>query len=127
MATDFSSLDKLMEFGLGLGIATQMMNTMNTVISRTAVPGVGINPGISFQPEKIGNNPDRIDPCRNTGDNFYVVYDEKLAGPLSVADMEKLIKNKKIENKTLCWRPGLNSWKFAEDIPQVNKLLLLNS
>lgn len=127
MATDFSSLDKLMEFGLGLGIATQMMNTMNTVISRTAVPGVGINPGISFQPEKIENNLDIINSERKIDDNYYVVYDERLAGPLNVADMEKLIKNKKIENNTLCWRPGLNSWKFAEDIPQVNKLLLLNS
>ena len=122
MATDFSSLDKLMEFGLGLGIATQMMNTMNNMISKTAYPGVGINPGLSIQPEQIGNDSLKIDPYR-----FYVVYDERIAGPLSEQEMSKLIKKGKIKDKTFCWKPGQYAWRLAEDIPEVNKLLLLNN
>ena len=120
MSTDFSSLDKLMEFGLGMGIATQMMNTMNNVIARTAVPGVGINPGVSVKPEQVVNGMPQKEM-------FYVVYDERVAGPLTDSEMSKLIKEKKVGNKTFCWKPGLYSWKLAEDIPEVNKLLLLNS
>ena len=122
MATDFSSLDKLIEFGLGIGIATQMMNTMNTVIARTAIPGVGINPGVANRSLNVGN------PICNVKSNteYYVVYDEQVAGPLSESEMEKLVRDNKVGKKTLCWHPGLSSWKFAEEIPAVYKLLLLN-
>lgn len=121
MATDFSSLDKLVEFGLGLGIATQMINTMNTTIARTAIPGVGINPGVSIQPEKIAKE------TSFNQDVYYVVFDERVAGPLSEQEMSKLIREKKINDKTFCWKPGRDSWSFAADIPEVNKLFLLNS
>lgn len=120
MSTDFSSLDKLMEFGLGMGIATQMMNTMNNVIARTAIPGVGINPGLSIQPEKVKNEVKKKE-------GYYVVYEEKIAGPLTEREMSILIKEKKIDNKTFCWKEGQYAWKLAEDIPEVNKLILLNS
>lgn len=126
MATDFSSLDKLIEFGLGIGLATQMMNTMNSTIARTAIPGVGINPGVSFQPENIVNSQSGFENVANNR-GYYVVYEERLAGPLNDSEIEKLIKNNKVDNKTFCWYPGLASWKLAEDIPEVNKLLLLNS
>lgn len=122
MATDFSSLDKLVEFGLGLGIATQMMNTMNNVISKTAYPGVGINPGLGIHPEKVGNESLKKDPY-----GYYVVYDERMAGPLTEQEMSTLIKEGKIKDKTFCWKPGQYAWRMAEDIPEVNKLLLLNS
>ena len=122
METDFSSLDKLIEFGLGLGIATQMMNTMNNAISRTAYPGVGINPGLGIQPDKLGNESLKKEPY-----GYYVVYDERMAGPLSEQEMSILIKEGKIKDKPFCWKPGQYSWRLAEDIPEVNKLLLLNS
>lgn len=120
MATDFSSLDKLMEFGIGMGIATQMMNTMNSVIARTAMPGVGINPGVSVGPEKVKDEAKKQE-------GYYVVFEERIAGPLSEQEMSKLIKEKKLNNKTFCWKTAQYAWRFAEDIPEVNKLLLLNS
>ena len=120
MATDFSSLDKLMEFGLGLGIATQMMNTMNSIIARTAMPGVGINPGISIQPEMVNNT-------HIPRQEFYVVYEERVAGPFSETEMSKLIKERKVNRQTFCWKQGSKAWTFAENIPEINKLLLLYS
>lgn len=122
MATDFSSLDKLIEFGLGLGIATQMMNTMNNMISKTAYPGVGINPGVSIKPEKINN-----EIFKNDSYGYYVVYDERIAGPLTEEEICKLIRKGKINNMTFCWKPSQYSWKLAQDIPEINKELLLNS
>lgn len=120
MATDFSSLDKLMEFGLGLGIATQMMNTMNTVISRTAMPGVGINPGINIKS-------DTLIPFENRVEDYYIVSNEHIAGPLTELELIDLIKKKIVSGKTFCWYPGINKWKLCEEIPEINKLILLNS
>ena len=123
MPTDFSSLDKLVEFGLGVGIATQMMNTMNHTIAQTAVPGVGINPGVAPQPQvQNQNSPAAAQPA-----GFYIVDGDHLAGPLSDSELDQLVKKRVVEAGTLCWRPGLEAWKMAEDIPEVNKLLLLNS
>lgn len=121
MATDFSSLDKLMEFGLGLGIATQMMNTMNHVISQTAIPGVGINPGINY-PSMEQNSAEA-----SFLKKYYIVHDEKVAGPLDEKEIERLLKNGVIGKQTFCWSPGMSGWKFAENIPEINKLILLNS
>lgn len=122
MATDFSSLDKLIEFGLGLGIATQMMNTMNTVISNTAYPGVGINPGV-IAPEKVNLN----QVPATLPEEYYIVKEDRVAGPLSEQELDILIKKGIVGRQTFCWRPGRPSWAFAMDIPEVNKLLLLNS
>lgn len=122
MATDFSSLDKLVEFGMEVGIATQMMNTMNSVISHTAMPGVGINPGISAQPGLNGCNAKT--PAEKT---YYIVKDEKVAGPFTESELSKLVADHKVTKKTFCWSAGMKSWTFAENIPEVNKILLLNS
>lgn len=119
MATDFSSLDKLVEFGLGVGIANQMINTMNHTIAQTAIPGVGINPGVTQAPN--------LNAAPAAPTTYYIVEDERLAGPLSENELGELVRKGVVSAQTLCWRPGLEAWKFAEDIPEVNKLLLLNS
>ena len=121
MATDFSSLDKLVEFGLGMGIATQMMNTMNNTLAQTAYPGVGINPGTNPTPEV---NPAASNPVPKS---FYIVKDEHMAGPLDEQELKELVKKGIVVSRTLCWGPGMKAWTFAEDIPEINKLLLLNS
>lgn len=119
MATDFSSLDKLVEFGLGVGIANQMMNTMNHTIAQTAVPGVGLNPGVSCAPEVRQEVPA---PKRD----YYIVKDERLAGPLTESELALLVAKGIVTEDTFCWYTGLDAWKLAKDIPEVNKLLLLN-
>lgn len=131
MPTDFSSLDKLVEFGLGVGIATQMMNTMNHSIAQTAVPGVGINPGLSSNVNEVKDvaAPAGVapKPQASAEKSYYIVKDERMAGPLSEHELGELVKKGVVSYDTFCWYNGLNSWKFAEDIPEVNKLLLLFS
>lgn len=120
MATDFSSLDKLVEFGLGVGIATQMMNTMNQSLARMAVPGVGTNPGVAKTPDVSRAAP----PAQRS---YYIVKDERMAGPLSEGELAKLVEKDVITENTFCWYTGLDAWKLAKDIPEINKLILLNS
>lgn len=109
-----------MEFGLGMGIATQMMNTMNTALARTATPGVGLNPGVQKAPE--------VQQAQNPADrSYYIVKDERLAGPLTEKELAELVAKGVVGYDTFCWYTGLPAWKLAKDIPEVNKLLLLNS
>ena len=125
MPTDFSSLDKLVEFGLGVGVATQMMNTMNATLARTAVPGVGLNPGIEKQPEGAATGaPGAPQTAEKT---YYIVKEEKVAGPFNEKELTELVAKHRVSKNTFCWYPGLPSWKMAQDIPEVNKILLLNS
>lgn len=120
MATDFSSLDKLVEFGMGVSIATQMMNTMNHVIAQTAYPATGYNPGVI----KKDDAPAVPEDAQK---KYYIVSDERVAGPMSATDVVALVKKGVVTEKTFCWFPGLNAWKLAGDIPEVHKLILLNS
>lgn len=136
MPTDFSSLDKLVEFGLGVGIANQMMNTMNTALARTAVPGVGVNPGVAVNQNGLAptalnpNTPSAAQgaPAAPVAEkSYYIVCDNRVAGPMTPAELEELIRRNLVTAKTFCWSPGMTGWALAEDIPEVNKYILLNS
>lgn len=107
---DFSSIDRLVEFGLGIGVAQQMINTMNHAITNTAVPGT---PGTMMK----SNQTPLV--------AYYAIVDGAQAGPLSTDELKRLITLGHVWSRTLMWRQGLGGWMHASDIPDVNKLLLL--
>lgn len=118
--TDFSSIDRLVEFGMGMGLAQQMVNTMNNTMSNMHVAGVNAqSTGCVKQPGGVAL------PPMDSG-KWYVVVDEKMAGPLSEEELTTLIKKGRIADNTLLWREGMQSWMMAQDIPEVNKYLLLS-
>ena len=106
MKNDFSSIDKLVEFGLGLGVANQMINTMNTAIEKMKVPGAN-----SY--------------AQQQDFRYFVVIDQAQAGPFTEEEVVQLIKSGKVTSETLVWRHGLNAWTMAENLPETNRLLLL--
>lgn len=115
--TDFSSIDRLVEFGLGMGVATQMVNTMNQTMNSMQVAGV--NTGTTGQQGR---------PCAPAaGRTWYVVAEGRQAGPLTDHELSQLIGRGKIEDDTLMWSPGMTGWQLACNIPEVNKLMLLQS
>lgn len=114
MSTDFSSIDRLVEFGLGLGLAQQMVNTMNYTMNTMKVAGV--NAGTT--------GPIPAGAC-SIGVKWYAVVDNKIVGALTQAELERLIKEGKISEDSFIWREGMNEWKLASDIPVINKIILL--
>lgn len=113
MSTDFSSIDRLVEFGMGMAIAQQMVNTMNHAMNNAQVPGVCANSAISLNP----NQPQR---------QWYAVIDGNIAGPMDTPQTEQLIRMGKISSDTFLWQPGMAGWTLAREIPEAGKLLLLN-
>lgn len=113
MSTDFSSIDRLVEFGLGVGLAQQMVNTMNHTMNSMQVAGV--NAGTTGQKPGI--------PAADSA--WYAAIDGRTAGPLTETELKSLVNRDVITESTLLWCPGMTAWKFGKDIPLINKLLLL--
>lgn len=110
--TDFSSIDRMMEFGLGLAIARQMADTMNHAMSNMQVPGTGAMP---------------VQQVNTSPRNFYAVIADGVAGPLTETEFVSLVGRGDIDRETLVWRPGNDNWRKVENDPEAYKLLLLNT
>ena len=109
--SSFYSIDRLVEFGLTLGVATQMASSMNESLQAMQVPGAR-NP---MQPNALAED----QPL------FYVVLDNKPAGPLLPSELSRLISEGRVTRETYVWKPGMPDWQLAEDIPEVLKLVAL--
>lgn len=107
MSNDFSSLDRLMELGLSMAVAQQMIGTMNHAIKNAQAPGAGAPM----------NKPEPV--------KYFVVVDSAQAGPFSGGEMEDLVKKGRLTPQTLIWKAGMPSWKYAEEVSEINKLFLL--
>lgn len=113
MANDFNSIDRLIEFGMGLTLAKQMIETMNHSMANMKIPGSYL-----YNPQQP--------PALNGGASiWFAAIDGRQAGPLSEAEVSELVKRGKISEETLLWRQGLPAWKYAREIPEINKILLL--
>ena len=109
--SSFYSIDRLVEFGLTLGVATQMANSMNASLKAMQVPGA--------------RNP--MQPNALAGDQplFYAVLDGKSVGPLATSELSRLIAEKRVTKETYVWKPGMTDWQLAENVPEVLKLVAL--
>ncbi len=104
----FFSIDKLIEFGMGMAVAQQMVKTMNYTIDSMNSPGV------------------MKQPFKNKQKFFYVMLQGKQAGPFSEQELVRLIADKKVVKETYIWLPNMPNWKMAEQIPEVLKMVALS-
>jgi hypothetical protein len=105
--SNFFSMDKLVEFGMGMAVASQMANSMNKTLRQMEIPGAGKSmPGVS---EAL----------------YYVVLDGKSEGPFSRTELARLIVEKKIMKETYIWKPGMAQWDLAENVSEVLSLVAL--
>lgn len=106
-SNNFFSIDRLIEFGMGMTIAQQMVGTMNESLKSMHIPG---------EMNKLQNLDNEL---------YYAIIDDSQIGPLNKKELSQLITNKKITKETFVWMPGMASWQKAIDTPQVLKLVAL--
>lgn len=104
---DFFSLDRLLEFGLGMGMAQQMINMMNQSMKSMYIPG-----STQSMPQPITSM-------------YYVAIDGQQIGPLNESELMGLIRDKKVSKDTLAWMPGMATWLPVEKVPVILKLIAL--
>ena len=105
--SSFFSIDRLIEFGLGMGIARQMVGMMNQSMQSMYVPG-----SIQSMPTSIAQT-------------YFVAINGHQVGPLNDSELSQLISQKKSTKDTLGWMPGMTGWKPIEQVPAILKLVAL--
>ena len=100
-------IDRLVDFGLGIGIANQMVGIMNQYMRTMDIPG-----SIRQMQQPV--------PAI-----YYVAIDRNQIGPLNDSEMAALISQEKINKDTLAWMPGMLGWKPIEQVPAILKLVAL--
>lgn len=103
----FYSMERLIEFGLGMAIAQQMVNVMNQSMNSMYVPG-----SIQSMPH----------PQTQL---YYVALEGKQVGPLNDSELMSLVQRREVNKDTLAWVPGMASWQPIEKVPQILKLIAL--
>lgn len=106
MNNNFDSIDRLIEFGMSMAVAQQMVATMNYTINNLATPKLG-------EPQNVVKK-------------YFAAIENVQTGPLSEDEVKAFIANGKITKETLIWRHGLTGWQMAKTIPEINTMLLLN-
>lgn len=103
----FYSIDRLVEFGLGMSMAQQMVGMMNRTMQNMHLPG------------GLHQAPSQQQPF------FYVAIDGKAVGPLTARELTQLIQEQKVNKDTLSWMPGMQGWKPVEQVPDILKIVAL--
>ena len=94
---NLSTLDRLMEFGMGMGLAQQMVNMMNQSMQTMQIPASSM----PVQPKET---------------EWFIAFSEN--------EMKKMLLDKKITKDTLVWCAGMLEWQKIENTPSALKLLL---
>lgn len=108
MADDNGIFDKMIEMGMGMTIANQIPQMMNSVMA-----------------SQRGNQ--TTPPIASNGVQLYASVNGSQAGPFSEQEFIVLIQKHLVTKDTLVWRNGLSDWLPAMMVPEVGKLLLLYS
>lgn len=103
----FYSIDRLVEFGLGMAMAQQMVQVMNQTMRQMYVPG-----SIQSMPTP------QILPV-------YVVIGGQSVGPLNETDFSRMVAEGKVTKDTLAWMPGMSGWQPVEQVPAILKIVAI--
>jgi len=101
----FYSIDRLIEFGMGLAVAQQMVKTMNDAMQNMHIPG-SMNP-MQTIPQQF----------------YYAIIEGRQTGPFSEQELSRLIAEKKVVKESYVWKPGMLKWEIAEHLPDVLKMV----
>ena len=105
---NFSPIERLMEFGMSMAVANQMIQTMNDVLSKSKNP---VMPGVQL-------------PTPSTK-MYFVVINDITQGPFTENEILKYIVSEQRTESTFVWHEGMSHWELSKDIPDVAKLFLL--
>ena len=113
----FYSMDKLIEFGLGMTMARQMMKVMNESMEGMQTPAT---------PKPLQQQALHVQQVHPVAPSiYYVCIDGKSAGPFNEMEITKLITSKRIDKDTLAWIPGQSQWEKIENIPAILRIVAL--
>ena len=104
------TVDRLVEFGLGMAVANHLVNTFNENMPHHQ--SASLNKGETSNSLHITN--------------VYLEYLGKPIGPLDGREILKFHKDGMLTKDTLAWMPGMSKWEKIENIPLILKIIALS-
>ncbi len=105
---NFNSIERMMEFGMSMSVAQQMMQTMNHAMSQMQTPQF-----------KNVNVPVPV------AKQFYALVNEMPQGPFTESELTSHIMAGSVQKSTMVWFQPMPSWMPAEQVIDVNKLFAM--
>lgn len=107
----YTSIDKLVAFGLNNSLATSMVETMNNAMATMNMPNYAKNNRIDM------TNQVAVTPA--TTKRFFVVAKENTVGPLDKDGLSQMIANRDVTKESLVWYQGLPGWVKAGELSEL--------
>jgi hypothetical protein len=104
---NFNSIERLMEFGMSMAVAQQMMQTMNHAMQNMTTP--------QFR---------NVNVPLPQSTQFYVLVNDIPQGPLTEQELKGHILANRISKETLVWINGMPGWMQAQQVHEVCELLV---
>lgn len=104
-SSGFNPMTMMAGMSLGGAIGQNLATTLNTAFNPNT-------PNISQTPPPI---PKKL---------YFIVQDNKQAGPYDLATIQELIFSGNITKNTLLWTSGMSEWKSAINISEISNLLI---
>lgn len=122
MESNFSSVDRLIELGMGLAMSNQIAQSMNTMMAQMAVPPQMVKTNIKTT-ESAEIQKSALNTEVAAAEVYYAAIDGKQLGPYKGTEIALLIFGKKIKADTLIWKSGTKDWVKAETYEDLKNLL----
>lgn len=94
------SVNNMVEFAMGLSMASLFTNAMSTTMQNTA---------------RSLNNDQVAAPYKY----IHVVVNGQSKGPLAIGEIVSMIQSGDITMDSYMWKPGMAEWKMAKDITDI--------
>jgi hypothetical protein len=105
---NFNSIERLMEFGMSMAVAQQMIQTMNHAIQNVVTPQFNqVNVPL---PKHV---------------QVYALVNDIPQGPFTEQEFIGHILANRVNKETLIWIHGMSGWMQAQQVQEVSKLFAL--
>lgn len=104
----FNSIERLIELGMSMAVAQQMMQTMNHAMQNITTP--------QFKNVNV--------PLPQIT-HFYALVNDIPQGPFTEQEFRGHILANRVNQETLVWLYGMPGWMQAQQVPEVAKLFVL--
>ena len=104
----FNTIERLMEFGMSMAVAQQMIQTMNHAMQNMVTP--------QFH---------QVNVPMPKAVQIYALVNDIPQGPFTEQELSGHILAKRVGKETLVWINGMPGWLQAQQVPEVAKLFAL--
>jgi len=102
----YYSVDRLVEFGISMAVAQQMISGFQQAMSPL-------------------NQTQVMAPAQTMSRVYFAIVGGSQVGPLSNHDIIRMVRDRELDANTLLWTAGTPQWKSASSFPEIMSIVAL--